>query len=49
MLFRSQPWLKMAVQPAYVLKFNSDHVQGETAHGFEIALAFELSPLRLLK
>ena len=47
--WQAKPYLQIIAQPAYVLKFNTDHVVGETAHGFEIALAFELSPLRLLK
>ena len=47
--WRATPWLRLCVQPAYVVIFNRGHVRGETARGFEIALAVEFSPVKLIR
>ena len=47
--WQAKPWLKLTAQPAYVLIFNHDNQEGETAHGFEIALACQFSPLKMKK
>ncbi|MCR5724799.1 MAG: hypothetical protein K6G80_06930 [Treponema sp.] len=44
--WQAKPYLKLTAQPAYVLIFNHNHEHGETARGFEMALALELSFLK---
>lgn len=45
--WQARKWLTVAVQPGYVFIFNHNNEEGETAQGFEIALAVECSLCRL--
>lgn len=36
-------WLTVALQPGYVIIFNHNHAEGETAYGFEAALSVRVS------
>ena len=45
--WQARPWLKLSLQPAYVMIFNRGHKSGEFAGGFEIALAVKCSFIRL--